>query len=260
MAESTLSITLTELLAEVAAYLGYGVDSTAWTNAQKAELDRYVQAGVRQFYYPPEVAGVEPGYEWSFLNPTTTLTTTANDAAQDLPDDVGRVTSNFFFAASVYRPSVIQVSEGQMLAMLSRSTDTAAPLFACVRSKAQVAGAGQRLDVAWWPIPDAAYTLTYRYEAYSGKLTEANPYPLGGMRHAELLVESCLAIAEQRANDARGQHYAAFEALLRAGVAMDRQQGARHFGAMSPNRESVALPRRGDTGSSYDISYKGVEW
>jgi len=252
-------ITYATLKSDVAHFLGYGVDSSEWTAAQLAEIDKYVQAGVRQFYFPPVVQGVEPGYEWSFLRPHATLDTTADDAAQDLPDDLGRVLGDFFYDESQHRPSVVQVSEARLLAMLSRTEDAGPPRVACVRYKEQVAGVEQKLEVAWWPVPNAAYTLTYRYEAYAGKLTASNPYPLGGRRHAELITESCLAVAEQRADDERGLHSDAFERMLVGAVAMDRKQGARYYGSMATEPGTI-VPRHGDTGSTYPITYGGETW
>lgn len=259
MAESELSVTYADLLAEVAAFLGYGSDPASWTDGQRAEADRYVQAGVRRFYYPPAGEGVEAGYPWSFLSPVATLVTAADEGQQDLPSDLGRVLGQFHYEESQFHKSIVQVSEDRLQALLSRSTRTGRPEVACVRHKAKQPGTGQRLEVAWWPVPDAAYALTFRYEAYNGKLSADNPYPLGGMRHAELIVESCLAVAEQRANDERGNHTAEFQRLLVAAIQQDRRLGATHYGAIGDRPDCPpAVPRRGDTGSSYTITYKGV--
>jgi len=326
MAESTLSITFDLLAIEVAVFLGYSVTPDDWTVAELAEIDRYIQAGIRQFYYPPAADGIEAGYKWSFLSPVTTidtiptyatgslavvdgtctiatgvwpswaathgtltigatvysitsrdgdadLTVVGDDATaaeggwslkhaayQDLPDGLGRVIGDFFFAPAVYHPSVIQTSEARVLAALSRDTDVSYPVMCTVRHKAQVIPAGQRLEVVWWPIPDAAYTMKYTYEAYTGKLTaDTNPYPLGGMKYAELVTESCLAIAEQRANDERGSHTEAFFRLLKSGIAADRKQGATYYGPMSTGESEVSSLRDG-TYRNGDVTYKGVTW
>lgn len=258
-AESELSISYATLMSEVAAFLGYGSDSTAWSANQKAELDRYVQSGLRRFYYPPATEGAETGYSWSFLHPVTTLTTAADDGAQDLPAGCGRVLGGFFFDESVYRRSIVQVGEQQYQELISRTESTGAPTCARVRVKDKVPGTGQRLEVAWWPIPDAAYVLTYRYEAYAGKLSDDNPYPLGGMRHAELLIASCLSVAEQRANDERGIQTAEFERLLATAIEHDRRLGAQHFGHMGGFDDGATVPRHGDTGGTYPITYNGVD-
>lgn len=260
MAESELSVSYDDLLKEVAGFLGYGSDSAAWTAAQLAECDGYVQSGVRRFYYPPAAPGVEVGYAWSFLSPVATLATVADDGAQDLPSDLGRVVGQFHYDESQYRRSIVQVTEDQINALIARGLGTGRPDVACVRHKAKDPGTGQRLEVVWWPIPDAAYTLTYKYEAFNGKLSSDNRYPLGGMRHAEVLVESCLAVAEQRANDERGQHTAEFERSLAAAIQQDRRQGATHFGAMGEQRQGPSVPRHGETGSTYPVTYGGVTW
>lgn len=260
MAESELSVAYADLLAEVAAFLGYGSDSASWSDEQRAEADRYVQAGVRRFYYPPAAEGSEAGYSWSFLSPVATLVTAAGEGVQDLPADLGRVLGQFHYDASQFRRSVVQVSEDRLQSLMSRSTTPGLPEAACVRHKAKDAPRGQRLEVAWWPVPSAAYTLTFRYEAFNGKLSADNPYPLGGMRHAELITESCLAVAEQRANDERGNHTVEFERLLAAAIQQDRRLGATHYGDMGdrPDRPAATLPRRGDTGTSYPVFYKGA--
>lgn len=259
MAESTLSLKYSDLQAEVGGFLGYGVDPVAWSAVQVAEIDRYVQSGLRQFYYPPAMNGAETAYEWSFLKPTTTLTTTASDAAQDLPDDLGRILSDLYFDEAVHKIPVVFVSEARILALLQQSEDTGKPEYFTVRAKTSDGGNGQRLEVAFWPIPDDAYVLTYRYEAYSGKLSNSKPYPLGGMRHSELIVESCLAMAEQKANDEKGLHTEKFTMLLAAGIAQDRKQGARYFGHMGAQDSDVVSRNRGQA-VNYPITYKGTTW
>lgn len=258
--ESELSVAYSDLLAEVMRFLGYGADPLAWTDGQKAEADSYIQAGLRRFYYPPAAESHEAGYAWSFLNPVTTLATVADQGEQDLPGDLGRVLGNFHFDASVYRRSIVQVSETRMQELRSRTSLSGQPEYCTVRHKPKDAARGQRFEVAWWPVPDAAYTLSYRYEAFAGKLSADNPYPLGGMRYAELLIESCLAVAEQKANDQRGLHTAEFERLLAAAIQHDRRQGARYYGAMGDRPDGpTMLPRRGDTPGTYQITYNGVD-
>lgn len=260
MSESTLSISYADLLAEVGGFLGYGVDSTAWSAVKLAEVDRYIQSGIRQFYYPPAIAGIPAGYEWSFLNPAAEIVTTEDVESQVLPDDFSRITGQLHFAASLNQAPVIIVSEGQMLALQGRVTSTDKPKCAAVRAQESDGTTGQRLEIVWWPTPNDAYTLTYRYEAYSGKLTAAKPYPLGGMKHSELIIESCLAVAEQRANDERGAHTDRFAEMLVAGIQLDKKAGARFFGQMGENYESASGQVRRNFGTTYPVTYKGETW
>lgn len=226
----TLQVSYDDLCETVARFLGYDPDNL--TDAQDAEVDTYVQAGVRSFYFPPAVNGAEAGYEWSFMRPATTLTTVADVSIAVLPTDLARVVGDFHFASTVYEPSAVQVSEHRVLSLLQREPGTGAPRCFAVRFKQSYGTHGQVQEVVFWPAPDAAYVLTYRYEAYNGKLSDLNPCPLGGARFSELITESCLAIAEQRANDERGLHTERFMQLLVSGVEMDRRNSARYYGNM----------------------------
>jgi len=259
MSESSLSISYADLLAEVGGFLGYGVDPSAWNAAKLAEVDRYIQSGVRQFYYPPAIQGIPSGYEWSFLNPSDTILTAIGDDTQDLPDALSRITGHLHFEPVHNTAPVIIISEGQMMALKARTTTNAKPKCAAVRSKDSDGATGQRLEIVFWPTPEAVYTLSYRYEAYSGKLSTAKPYPLGGMKHSELIIESCLAVAEQRANDERGAHTLQFEKMIVAGMEIDRKSGARFFGQMGEHYEDGGRSRR-NFGTSYPVTYKGETW
>lgn len=251
----TLQLSYADLCADVSRFLGYPVLASQ-TAAQIAEVDGYVQAGIRQFYYPPAVAGVEPGYEWSFLRPTTTLTTVASDGIMDMPAAFSRMVGDLHFAASVHARPVMQVSEARIHTLLQASDTEGYPQYAALRYKQSYGSHGQLQEIVLWPVPDAAYVLTYRYEAYNGKLSALNPCPLGGMRHSELILESCLAKAEQRANDEGSLHTTAFRELLAAGVAMDRR-GNRNYGQMGSS-ETFSVER--ERCRSSDVTYNGVTW
>lgn len=73
MAESTLSLAWADLKSEVGFFLGYGRTVANFTTAQDAEVELLIHAGVRRVFFPPAMQGVEAGYEWSWLRPTTTL-------------------------------------------------------------------------------------------------------------------------------------------------------------------------------------------
>jgi hypothetical protein len=253
----TLLLAYADICAEVSRFLGYPVLASQ-TAAQTAEVDSYVQSGVRQFYYPPAMQGVEAGYEWSFLKPTTTLATVLGVGTAALPASFGRLAGDMHYASTVYERAIVQVSEARIQALLQQSVETGKPRYVAIRYKQAYGAHGQTQEAVFWPIPDAIYTLTYRYEGYNGKLSALNPCPLGGMRHTELILESCLAIAEQRANDEKGLHSERFLMLLAAGVAQDRRAGGRYFGEMGGGPDEV--PERRDRQTTYDVTYKGVTW
>ncbi|KKM73490.1 hypothetical protein LCGC14_1410030, partial [marine sediment metagenome] len=73
MSESSLSLGWTDFKSEVGFFLGYGRTIASFIGDQEAEVELIVHAGIRRVYFPPAFPGIEPGYEWSWLRPTTTL-------------------------------------------------------------------------------------------------------------------------------------------------------------------------------------------
>lgn len=178
----------------------------------------------------------------------------------DLPDDYGRISGDFSYAPQEYLSGVRQVAVSEILAMRSASAQVGDPQFFATRFKsATPAAVGSRQEVLFFPEPDVAQTLYYEYEAYSGKLTDALPYPLGGMQMAEVYVESCLALAESRIEDAHGVHVAEFSALMLDAIARDKKKGAKIFGQMGHKSDNGETPefRRGMVGGTYPITYGG---
>jgi len=257
MAESSLSVGLPELKQEVGYFLGHGrggvafADWAARTPDPTDEVESVLQSGVRRVYYP---MGAGAGYEWSFLRPTTTLEITDGTGDYDLPDDYGQLIGDLHYPADENRRAIVRVRLGAILEMRSRNDRSDYPAYAAIRSKASTGVTGQRSEILFWPEPSADKTLTYSYEAYSGALTDAAPYPLGGMYLAELYTESCLAVAEQRLNNEVGLHTQAYQVLLADAIARDRKKGARVFGQMGHREPTYErrCPR------DFEITYGGV--
>jgi hypothetical protein len=224
-----------------------------------AEITSIIQSGVRRVYYPPAVSADTIGYEWSWLRPTTTITTAVDDIDYDLPDDFGRLVGAFHYPADEHRNSISIISVGSLLAKRAQCDDSDAPVYAAVRYKASDGTGGQRQEVLFYPKPSEIWVLTYEYEAYNGALSVAAPYPLGGMQMAELYIESCLAVAESRMNDSEGVHANQFQELLLDAVSRDRKKGSKFFGQMGHKESFMDRRYRGETGGTYPITYHGVD-
>lgn len=74
MAESTLTLKLSDFRNRVAYYLGYGRDYAACTTDQKADIDQAVEDGYRWFLFPMSVPNRPVSHSWRFLKPTGTIT------------------------------------------------------------------------------------------------------------------------------------------------------------------------------------------
>jgi hypothetical protein len=257
MAEASLSITYSDLLAEVGRYLGYGRDTGQWSTDERADVDSVIKSGLRQFYVPPPISANEPPYSWSFLKPIDTITTQTDTSVYDLPDDFGGVEGNFTFEDGSGKHFIPLSGEGIVRQMQSLNDKSGVPSIAAVRPKSCDGTTGQRFELVLWKTPDDTYVLSYRKIVLLNALTDLNPYPLGGMTHGETILASCLAIAELRLNDGqRGLNWQAFMSRLAASVFSDRKMNAPGFLGYNGDRSDDNDRQRERTTI---VTYNGVE-
>lgn len=75
MTEPTLSLAYADIALAIGFFLGFDDDYTAWTTQETNIVDRAIQAGLRQFYYPPVIDDQLYSHKWSFLNTDEVITT-----------------------------------------------------------------------------------------------------------------------------------------------------------------------------------------
>ena len=178
----------------------------------------------------------------------------------DLPDDFGRLYGDIKHNSDNLRYNIQVISNGGIYSMRSSYVNSGEPAYASVQYKVSDLQEGQRHQLMLYPDPDAAYVLSYKYERYSGEISDSYPYPLGGMKFSELYLESCLSVAEQNYNDEVGIHTSSYQRLLIDAVSRDEKQGAQQFGFVGDVGSSDYYDhcfRRGYTGGAYPITYKG---
>jgi len=204
-------------------HLGYQGDESLWTTAQLAELDRDVQEAYRWCLRPQSIPGERVPHVWSWLEQTTTLVTAVDDYDYTLPSNFGAFVGRHFFwpAGSAYA-SIYSTRDANILLRRQERTTSGRPECFAVRWRAQVSGQDQRREVLFWPTPDAIYTLTYTFAIRTGPLSKTNPYPLGGQDMAQVMLEACKAIGENKRNGARGDQWATFLACLQSAIMLDK--------------------------------------
>lgn len=223
--ESTLSLSLTDLRKEVGWYWLGERASGNWSADELTQIDDIINSGLRQFYHPSPGGLAPKGYKWSFMEPTTTLSTVAGTDDYTLSANFGGMIGVATFATADNRWSPIEITgEARIRLLRQRDSGTAQsnPRYMAIRPISSSGSNGQRFQLMLWPDPDKAYTVSYRYHALPGKLTTGNPYPLGGEAHAETILASCLAVAEARQENNAGIHTANFMQRLQASIAYDR--------------------------------------
>lgn len=223
MADPGLALTYDDLAEIVGVFLGWGSDDTAWTDDETADIDRIIQSGYAQFLNPPPLPGRSSVHEWSFMKPWTTLSLSSGDYDYNLPPNFGGMIGKFYYDATALHKSIDVINAGLVLQHRAQTGLSGDPWEAAIQSLGAGANS-QRFQVIFYPEPDTSRTLNYQYAVTCDKLSaSSNPNPLGGVVHRETLIESCLAMAEQRVEDSAGLHTDLFYRHLKASILRDSQ-------------------------------------
>ena len=250
----TLDLTFSTLKVEVADFLGWTRDSDNWSTDEDSRLGAIVNAGYRQFIYPPPLPGEKVGHKWSFLRPSTSLETTAGTYVYDLPSDFAAMVSDMVYSVNDSVERIVeQTSAGQIDRRRALNDYTGQPYLFAVRPKSTNMSAPQTMEVLFYPTPDDTYTLYYQYDAKADSLSDANPYPLGGQVHSETLLQSCLDVAAARyRDDAAGRMHALFLERLAASIEADRRMRPKTLGFNTDGQRATYVRH----GTEFSVSLK----
>jgi len=261
------SITYSKLKEAIGLYLGYWTNADGWTITtanQKVDIDDIIEAGLRRFYVPPPIQPAKTAHEWSFLRPVTSLVMTAETTTYDLPADYAGIEGGFSYATGedvLYNPIHV-TSEQEVRQRLIDNDSTGVPTLAGIRPKSMNYTTGTRYEVLFWLAPDENYTVYYRYRVGFQMISDANPYPPGGLEHGHTIMEACLAEAETTVPDAVGIHNARYQEFLRASIARDASLACPETLGLNVDRSDVPLNSAAviHARTGYLVTYNGVEY
>lgn len=230
-AQSTLEMQRTDLQKAISVFLNMGFAVPTDTNDLYL-VNESISSGLRQFYWPEPVLGESRSHEWSFLFPVRTFSTMAKGDAYALPADVGGIRGNLTFSGSNLYSKVIMRGPDfiEERRSVPASVATGVPRYAALRAIHHDETAGQRYELILYPTPDAAYSLTYRYNLIPQDLSNTGVRPAGAAVHTETIFQSCREAAERIANqNSGGPEHVLFLKRLTASVLLDRQLTAPEF-------------------------------
>lgn len=225
------------LLREVGRTLGVGPNPQSYAHDQLRRVDSIVQSGVMQFYFCPPMQkekDQEDGeggrderlrqpHTWSFLNQLGTFALESGQSLYTLPEDFAGVNGDLILSDGKGRIPVVAETHLRQIAL--KDAVSGDPQYAAVRPSISKGGGHQRWEVLLYPTPDASKSVNYRYTVAATDLSEENPFPLGGVPHAETVLASCLAVAEDRESPENNKARQLFQLRLSASIHLDKQSG-----------------------------------
>lgn len=165
----------------------------------------------------------------------------------DLPDNVAYIIGPFTYrpgSATLYGP-IEQISVEEVRAHRQWTDVISRPQVYTMEPLDYAPTTGSpRWRVRFWPTPDAAYVLEYRYAVRIDDVTAVNKYPMGSMEHAETIKQAVLAEAELQLTSQEGPHNAKFMRCLEASIATDSETAAEFLGYNHDRSEKVDVDAR----------------
>jgi hypothetical protein len=226
MAESTLTIDYDTVRRSIGRDQGYPRDPDNWSTRQSLDMPDFIKGGERRFYYPPGIGDIPPGYRWSFLSPTATLSIVSGTSSYNLPDNFGGLDGSFKFAAGDKQLRTEKITEDEILSLQAKSPASGPPKYHAISAEVIPEGRSQNYKVAFYPTPAAAYTFTYNYNVIPETLSDTNKYHLGGAPHSETFLLACLSVVEEMLTNEEGVHTKAFYERLQSSIALDMEMAA----------------------------------
>ena len=220
---------------EIGGKLGYGFDESAWGHEQSEHVNAIIQRGYMQMLYPPPL-GENPSHQWSFLSPLAVLSLVADQEDYELPDNFSGVLGQFTVQATGSASLIPIVPELQLRQLASSSPQNGTPKYAAIRPVQSDHSGRQKWLAIFYPKPNAALTLEYRYTVNPGNLSEAQPYPMGGKQYAECLLASCLSCAMED-SELAASAVKKFSNRLAAAIQLDVQTAVPTSEGMWPLRD-----------------------
>lgn len=226
MAESTLSITRTEIKTALRRYLQYALTGSLSTD-QTTNVDQIIELGENMFYKGTRLPGEQTVHTWSFLTPKMTIAVTADDYSYTLADDFGGFFDNYLtYDTTDNADHTLRLTSMEHLDELRSTGLTVSvdyPTFGAVNLRPRVQTTGQRFELLLYPTPAVDCTLYGKYYSNPNAISDAATYPLGGQPHGLTLLQACLAAAELYMNDGlEGIHMREFYRMMADSVALDR--------------------------------------
>lgn len=220
--------TLHWLRREVGGSLGYGYDSGTWGSDKIGLVDSCIQSGLMQFYFPipaPAAEGQRPNspHQWSFLSPLATIDFVAGTDTYGLPNDFSGVIGDFSYVLAGETKRIPVVPEATLRQLRTSSPRSGTPFYAAARPKQSDGTAQQSWEVLFYPCPSESAQVEFRHSVSPRELSEDRPYPLGGRQYAEVILQSCLAVSEERVTKARGAATEKYLERLAAATSWDTQ-------------------------------------
>jgi len=202
---SDLRLTFSDVYTQVSSFIGWTAPGTAPTGTNLSNAKNVVHRGYRRFLRPVNIR-TGKRHIWSFLEQWEVLNTESGKWLYTLPKDFHTLRCPFKHEVDSGYPSMKSTSFNSLLQKRAGQESTSFPHFYAIRAQKYSEEIGTIYEVGFFETPNANYRLNYSYLIRPQKLDSATDVFVGGDLASEVILEHCLAIAEQEYDDTLGIH------------------------------------------------------
>ena len=123
-------------------------------------------------------------------------------------------------------PSVKQRHDSTIRNLEESNPEFNRPCFYSVRTVLFDPVVGSRKVLAFYPAPDAEYTMRVPMILRPVMLDDANQYPIGGELLSQVILEACLAAAEHNFEEREHVHEKRFMEMIRVAIRNDQERSS----------------------------------
>lgn len=222
-------------------FIGVGANPATWTHGQQSEIAEIVRSGLRNFLLPPIIPGERYAHRWSFLRPVLQVQLTANVDTLELPIGFSMMNGPLTYVdnTSLCRPEIEVTAESIVRKNLRSHPCTGRPEMTALRLKRDVTE--NAYELVFWPTPNDDYLLDLPCkmdpDMYASGATELP----GGNDHAQTVLESCLAAAEQMRPELGNHHQQIYMVRLASSISYDLEKHSPDTLGYNGDRSDVSI-------------------
>ena len=121
-------------------------------------------------------------------------------------------------------PAASQRGDALIRKLEAENPEFSRPCFYSVRTDRFDPAVGSRKSLAFYPAPDAVYTLRVPMILRPVDLDDSNPYPIGAEMLSQVILEACLAAAEHNYEEREHVHEKRFQELIVLAIDRDKDR------------------------------------
>jgi len=204
-----------------------GTSESKWDSRTATDVESSIRKGIEAVVH----CGI---HQWSWMRPVHRFKTAEGQRRYTLPLDFEQFIDGISFDGAEYGySSISQLPSSRVAYMYNEYEQNGVPTNYATEVESHDGTTQQQTLLILQPTPNSEYSLVGTYQVGPIRdLSTARPYFPGGPENRELFIAACLAQAEEKFWDMKGDKFDSFQTALQSAIARDHRKQPRNLGQM----------------------------